>query len=841
MLEIYRASAGAGKTHLLTGEYIKLLFRKDLLPENANHVTEFHEILAVTFTNKSTAEMKERILKELSLLSKNPQKSDYYNDVRIDGIGGILSDNEISEKAHHFLSEILNNYSDFAVSTIDSFFQKIVRSFARELNLQTNYEVELNAERVLDAAVSSFIEKLDHKQDKKMYEWMLMFSQKKIEEGSGWRLEKDLLNLVKSVMTKEQYRLQRNSIQRLTDDKDWLQNYSRTLKNIISDTIKKIRNLGNQGIAALQAANYDITNFRDKSKTKMRILMKWQQGEIIEPDDKLRTWAEDANEWYTQATANLLPQPQTEIILDVLSQALKMKDNGEFTAYYTAKVILDNIYQLGILADIDRIVNEICNTEGSMLLSSTTEMLNQLISVDDAPFVYEKTGTHIHSYMIDEFQDTSHMQWNNFKPLILNSLAEGRQNLIVGDVKQSIYRWRGSDWELLHSGLKNFAKGQSREDRDTLDTNYRSLPNIIHFNSDFFTYISQQLSKYYSDPDIEAIFSDVCQKVPKEKPDDDSGLVDIRFLKATEDKNFIGLAMEQLPLAVIQLEDKGFKAKDIAILCRTTKICKTVADTLLTFACKYKEETPEEERKYVFDIISSEALVLGGRRIIREIINILRYIQNPNSKILKAFISKDFLQFSNRPLYDMVEGVISLMNVENGDLAYIQAFRDYVLEFANSKKSDLMAFLEWWNTTGNEKCVSTPEQQNAIRIMTIHKSKGLGMPAVILPCVEGTTDITPKTGDVIWCEPKIEPFKQENLIVPVKCSNKLSQTIFADDFQKERRKTIIDNINTFYVAFTRAKEAMVIFTPAPSNKPNKGSIQFLLHNFIHSNKNIHDK
>lgn len=852
MLNIYKASAGAGKTHLLTGEYIKLLFRKDLLPEEADHETQFEEILAVTFTNKSTAEMKARIVKELNVLRKDPARSDYYNDIKTDGTEGVLTDEQIQSRAKFFLKSILNNYSDFAISTIDSFFQKIVRSFARELNLQCNYEVELNSNRILDAAVSNFLEKLDAPEHQALFNWMLKFSEKKIEEGSGWRLEKDLQLLAKSVLTSEDFRTKSESIRKITEDKQTLTAYIEKLNQIILTTKSKIKALGEEGLRALADGEFDITEFKGGTKGKMKIFEAWQRGEIKEPDETISQWADSEDLWYAKNNKHRLDPNNTEKIKNLLCQAVDMKNSSCFINYNTAKTILENIYQLGILADIDFEVNKFCNGEGIMLLSNTTEMLNKLIGEDSAPFIYEKTGTRINNFMIDEFQDTSQMQWENFKPLIENSLAGGRQNLIVGDVKQSIYRWRGSDWGLLYTGLNNFAHGLSKEDNSTLRTNYRSQKEIINFNNSFFGFISDKLSDHFKDINIKEIYNDVSQDIPSKKDNDAPGLIDIKFLNTQDNEKFVDLAMAQIPYAVMELEDAGFQAKDIAILCRTKALCKKAADALLNYKSNNKDKND-----YVFDIISSEALLLSSRHVIKTIISILRYLQNPKSRILRSIASCNFLQecrfsevdsvkthfkgnhdidkfleFSNRPLYDMIEGIFSQIPSINKDIAYIQAFRDCVLEFTNNKKSDITAFLEWWDQYGTELCINTPEGQNAIRIMTIHKSKGLGMPAIILPSCEGTTDISSKGGDILWCEPKTSPFYQEGLFLPIRCSKSLLNTIFAGDYEKERLKAIIDNLNTIYVAFTRAKEAMVILSPLPPEKKKAEAQETLLFNFV---------
>ena len=858
MLNIYKASAGAGKTHLLTGEYIKLLFRKDLQPADAPHDTRFDEILAVTFTNKSTAEMKSRIVKELYQLCLNPRESHYYNDLKTNGIGGTLSDEEISRKAKIFLTDILNNYSDFAISTIDSFFQKVMRSFTREMNLQCNYEVELNANRILDAAVSNFLEKLNRSQRFQTFDWMRQFANKKIEEGAGWRLERDLSKLAKSVLTTEDYRTRSEAINRFTNDKNELKQYVDMLNRIVWETRNKLRHLGMEGVRVIGEECMTVNDFKGGSRGKMRIFEAWKKGDMKVPDEALEGWAEDSTQWYASTSKKKLDETHSQELMSLMQDAVEMKRNKSFEIYETAMIIRENIYQLGILSDIDQEVIDYCNEEGTMLLSSTTELLNKLIGQDDAPFIYEKTGTRIHSFMIDEFQDTSQMQWNNFRPLIENSLGDGRQNLIVGDVKQSIYRWRGSDWGLLHAGLKHFACGQTREDTETLNTNYRSQRAIITFNNQFFEAATYDMGKVYGSEDITNIYKDVMQKIPakKKEGEDSAGVVHLRFMKVKDDQKFADLAMEQIPEAVMRLEDAGFEAKDIAILCRTKAICKKVADSLLGYKSRIGDTG-----KYVFDIISSEALLICSRHIIQTIISIMRYIQKPESKIYRATASCNYLQecgkdeqqavcstfngktdislflsLANRSLYDMTEGIISYIPSAGENIAYVQAFRDCVMEFCNNKKADLSLFLEWWDQYGGDLCISTPEGQNAIRIMTIHKSKGLGMPAVILPCCEGSTDMKNWPDDILWCQPKEDtPFYREGLFLPIKCSKKLTNTIFNDDYQAERQKAIIDNLNTIYVAYTRAKEAMVLIAPVPEKTKNEELAQEeLLYKFVNS-------
>lgn len=875
MLNIYRASAGAGKTHHLTGEYIKLLFRRDLLPEGADHQTRFDEVLAVTFTNKATAEMKARILEELDILSKTPEKSDYNDELREDGAGHTLTNEVIQQKAHDILNDILNNYSDFAVTTIDSFFQKITRSFVRELNLPCNYEIELNSGRILDAAVSAFMDKLDNPANQTLFNWMLEFSRKKIEDGAGWRIEKDLKALAKSVLTSETFRIHSNQIGEVTKDKKFLTEYASNQKRIIVETKTKLKEIGKKGDDIIKTVDPYLSyeNFKGKSNCKLKTFARWGKGEIVEPDGTLEDFFSNPLNWYNApktknskkgasandgSPENRLSAEAERSLQQLFNQVVDMRESRIFLNYHTAHTIIEKIYQLGILADIDREAIEFCNDEGTMLLTNTTEMLNKLVTVDDAPFIYEKLGTHIQNFMIDEFQDTSKMQWENFRPLIENSIANGRQDLIVGDVKQSIYRWRGSDWGLLYNGLNDVAKGQVKEDKDTLKKNYRTQNKVVNFNNTFFSSSAESLAKAFNNNIISDIYSDVVQDTTK-KEDDAPGIVKMQFINISDKgTKYEDEVAELIPQAVIELEDNGFKAKDIAILCRKKEFCKIAASSLL----KYKTEHPEDT-VHKFDIISNEALQLNSRHVIITIISILRYLQKPQSKIQKSLAAFDlimleghneaeainqyfhgdrgierFLEFTNLPLYDMVEGILSKLSKESlKDIAFIQAFKDCVIEFSNNKKSDLTGFLEWWDTKSSGLCINSPEEQDAIRIMTIHKAKGLGMPAVILPFTMGTLDIAPKNSDIIWCEPKFAPFAKDGLMLPVRLSSALTNTIFSKDFEEEKLRQIIDNLNTIYVAFTRAKEAMVIMSPTPTAKDDDKKIQKLLYSYFTNDKN----
>ena len=858
-LNIYRASAGSGKTHLLTGFYLKLLFDPQLLPPTHSGEMKFSEILAVTFTNKATAEMKSRIIEQLFRLSQDPAKSDYFDDIApVFAKGDLNEEGErqrvvalIRKKAIQLLVQILNEYSAFNISTIDSFFQRIVRSFARELNIPGNYEVELDSDRVLEAAVTNFLDKLSRKDARDIFDWMVSFSEKRIEEGSGWDFRSSLIALAKKVLNSETYRQHSEAIREFTADKPRLSQYAQMLDKLVRDWREKAKVLGERGKDLMEQNGLQPSDFKNGGSGTISYFDKLIAGEKDQPGKRFAEVIENPDALFKTAVS----QNVKDAFQLLMNEIYVHLTGADYCNYMTARAIRSNFYELGILANIDREVTSYCNEQNIMLLSSTTEMLSRLIDQDDAPFIYEKTGTRIHSYMIDEFQDTSRMQWGNFKPLLSDSLAQGYQNLIVGDVKQSIYRWRGGDWNLLNAEINHYEPLSHTDDDTSLITNWRSLPAIVDFNNDFFGYLAEQLDGLIGSTRISAIYEKVAQHVaPKNlgegKP---QGFVSISFLEPTDDDgasiakprvdDFVAEASRRLPEVIIELQQKGFRPSDIAILCRRNKECCWAAEALL----RYKNEHPDSP--YGMDIISSEALLLSARPSIQALISLMQHAQNPESDILRAIAWSNYFQLegsstdealnryfglgedertfhpelAHRPLYEMTEELIALFPVaaQQQDAPFLQAFRDLVLEFEHTQGSDLSAFLKWWEQAGYKKSITTPEGQDAIRIMTVHKSKGLEAPAIILPYASWSLDLEANSSDILWCEPKEEPFKQD-ILLPVSLKKDLEHTIFRDDYVEERERAVIDNLNTAYVAFTRPREALLIMAPKPA-APKKGT------------------
>ena len=860
-LNIYRASAGSGKTHLLTGFYIKLLFDRQLLPMTHSGEMKFSEILAVTFTNKATAEMKDRIIQELFLLSTQPKESNYWEDIVAPGTPktDVKAQADVSRKATQLLVQILNEYASFNISTIDSFFQKIVRSFARELNVPGNYEVELDANRVLDTAVSNVLDKLDDKTDAHLFGWMEEFMQKGVEDASGWDVRKALLNIARQVFESEVYRRHSQAIETFTEDHAAISHYAKMLRDEQRQWRDEHHKLAKAALDVIASHGLEAGDFKGKGNGTVKLLMRWADGSEEQPKKVMLDCAENPDNFFAKTKkkgevlksgVESVKEPLQQCVIKCISHV----SGPDYIRYRTACAIREHFYELGIMASIAKEVNAYCNEQNIMLLSNTTDLLSRLIEKDDAPFIYEKTGTRIHSYMIDEFQDTSGMQWGNFKPLVSNSISEGYQNLIVGDVKQSIYRWRGGDWNLLNSEINSYEPAVHHDDSTSLRDNWRSLTAIIGFNNAFFPQLAAKLdSLLYDDCSlISGIYADVEQYYPqkkkKEHPDLPPGLVKIEFLQPAIGENgkplsnkqvMLDAAAQRLPEVIIKLEETGFEPRDIAILCREKDECSWAAEVLL----RYKQE--HKDSPWKFDIISNEALKLSSRPAIHTIISLMRHLQTPASPILCAIARTSLMQLegmtadealahffalrkeerpfhtelAHRPLYEMVEALITYLpqDVQQAEMPFLQGLRDHVLEFASRQGSDLAGFLEWWDEAGYKKSIATPEGQNAIQILTVHSSKGLGMPAVVMPFASWDLDLNTAHKELIWCQPTEGAFKCD-VPLPLSLNEKLENTIFAPDFREERARALIDNINTVYVAFTRAKEALVILAPEPKKE-----------------------
>lgn len=849
-IHVIKASAGSGKTHQLTGEYLRLLYSK---PNNYRH------ILAVTFTNKATEEMKSRIIQELHNLMQG-YESDYIEQLT-EEFG--LKEKEVRLQAKLILESILHDYSSFSISTIDRFFQQTMRAFTREIGLTGGYNVEVDDTAYLPEVVDTMLYELDNPQNKELAEWILNFMKSKVENNGGWSIKRDVLELGKEIF-KEKYKSLSLTDKEKIRDKKHLTEYRKTLQSIVREFERALRRIGENGVNIMKQYGLSYSDFKGAvTKSPFKHFVVWANGDVKTPTATFKNLPDNIDEWATkkidESTLSSIHTAYHNGLNAAVKEAINHFDNIAF--YNSANTILNYFYTLGILNDIQQRLQQIQQEQNILFLSDTTELLNKIIEDSDLPFIYEKTGTRYTNYMIDEFQDTSSMQWTNFRPLIRESRDNNNLNLVVGDVKQSIYRWRNSDWRLLEEKISDDLGIQYIRPH-VLKTNWRSDANVVLFNNTIFSVSSKLLQTEYNQsleyiPDgnfksniskkITDVYAQVEQSIPPQKKLNNNGKVEITFLdNSDKENNWKSQALAKLPHKIEELQKEGFSLKDIAILVRWNSEAVEIAEYLLA----YQEENPNSQFSY--DIISNEALVISKAQSIKAIIAILRWATNQNDRTAKTLAIYEFYRFHSDispdealksfldgnsepefpnemeaylhdllrlPLYELVESFFALSEekINEKESAYVQAFLDIVLKFSTQKTSNIVDFLDWWDDKGHNKTIFLPDDQDAIRIVTIHKSKGLGFGVVIMPFAEWSIDRNPRHTDIIWCRPDAAPFNLLS-IVPIKYGNSLVNTIFRQDYLEEKLFTYIDNLNLLYVAFTRAKHMISVFTPKPTQK-----------------------
>lgn len=858
MIIINKASAGSGKTYTLVKEYLIMLLGKKT--EGGNYILDKHPndnhryILAITFTNKATEEMKSRIVETLDVLASNPDESPYITDLTT-MLGA--SKDDISKSAGIAERQMLEDYTNFNVCTIDTFFQKILRTFAYEVNLSSNYGVELNDEYVVELGVNNLKTRLHDesgKKNKSLSHWLWMFVQDSIKNGSSWdvfykpkskkTVDNSLYNFAK-VLTNEV--VKKNSKQLfdfLADPKD-IQAFNVALNSGISNLIPKVKECVDEIFKMLEGpgikANNYFTKFLDALNNSDNPFL------IKDLDKKVEKKIAD------QSFVNKKSAKVNDIaICDCLTKIL---DNN--TVYASYKKILDLTYQLGLLGDINASMQDFTNENNTILLSGTNDIVKRIIDGCETPFIYERIGMYLHNFLLDEFQDTSRMQWENLLPLVRNGLANGHDSLIIGDVKQSIYRFRNSDPQLLHSQLKVDFSNDSIKYNEGRSINWRSARNIVHWNNAFFQFLSMALNMDEFYADVEQEVSPRNEKLPghvvvarreipdKKKDTDGSNDCEIKNDDNSNDNdsNFKEWAIEKMIVDLQSLLARGFKQKDIAVLSNTNREGQLAISRIM----KWNIENPDKQMK----VVSEESLLVISSPAVRIVVNILKMLDrceahNEDGRempmVLRRFeanrsegmdtseafedaiVSKDedIADYIDR-LYEtsksacldsVVEQIIKSqlskqMTEEN--TPYLLAFLDSVVDFMSRYGSNIHHFLKWWDKVGPGLSISSPDNIDAIRVITIHKSKGLQFPCVLIPMFDWNFD----QSSIEWIETagfkdKLPKGVAIPPIVPVKRDNK--RTLFDKEFKKIARSNIMDSLNKTYVACTRAQYELIIYT-----------------------------
>lgn len=788
MIRIMKASAGSGKTFQLAKTYIRLLLA-------SGDPYAYRHILAVTFTNKSTDDMKSRILKELHILAQEPRDSAYYKDFT-DEFG---SEERIRELSGKLLTNMLHDYSAFAVSTIDRFFQRTLKAFAREIGHFASYQVELDKKSLVHESVDRILDGLTEG-DKDLLDWLTRSVMDQLEQGGRFSLEARLYEMADAFKS-DRYR---DIVREFRiDEKD---SYSKEnllalrkcCRKIRKDFRDDVKSAAREALDKLSEGGVDPADTNRKFLSKLAVYAGLgEKEEIVPPTESWVGRAGDPAQWFPKAKADMLPRVSGTLKgpLDDFCALF----GQPWRVYNTASVLLGQIYSLGISRELFREFDALTEEKNVLSLDDSNQILAGIIGNSDAPFVYEKLGVRFEHFLLDEFQDTSTVQWQNFYPLLKESDDNGQENLIVGDVKQSIYRWRGSDWELLDSKVKE-AFGDA-DDSSPLADNWRSSRTVVQFNNGFFPFVTGRLDRQLGTDLISRIYADVRQTPRKRKWD--PGHVKFTFCKLEEQ-------LDEVYASILAAREAGAAFSQIAVLVRYNDTGSAIAGFLVDKG---------------IPVISDDSLQVKSSVTVRRLVSLLSHVENRNDKIAGYLADAIGLTApeSYHSLVDLAETLLrSLRETDrelfDGEVLFIQSFMDELQEWVSAHGNNLGAFLKAWNDIEKKPSISSPSGTDAVRIMTIHKAKGLEYPYVIIPFVERMKLFRP---DTCWSRPAMAGTALDpvaNGAYRVNMTRGTGDTLFAGDYEKERVLQYIDNVNTLYVALTRAEAVLHVISAEPSDK-----------------------
>ena len=832
-LTVYKASAGSGKTFTLATEYIRLI---------VENPTNYRNILAVTFTNKATEEMKMRILSQLYGIWKGLPESDNYLQVIVEKTG--YPTELIRERAGQGLSNLLHNYNYFRVETIDTFFQSVLRNMARELDLTTNLKIGLNDVQVEELAVDQLI--ADLSTTDVMLQWILKYIMESISDEKSWNVISQIKRFGRTIFNNE-YKEVSQALEQKMEEKGFFERYTTQLREIRKAAEERMILIGESFFDTLEGEGLSIDDLSNKNRGIAGFFLKLQKG-VFDPSIENATVANclgNPEKWCAKT------HPQRDFILslaegvlgDILRYAVEERSR-QWKLYKSADLTLRHLNQLRLLGSIEKKVRELNENNNRFLLSDTQQLLHALIEGSDSPFIFEKIGTQLEHVMIDEFQDTSTVQWQNFRVLLDEAMShEGGSNLIVGDVKQSIYRWRSGDWRLLNDIEQQFR--QQQIETIPLKKNYRSERNVITFNNHFFShaaeieYQEQQELNPEEAEQLKRAYADVVQEIPEGR--EATGEVSVTLLPA-EDYQMITL--QQVADTISELTERGIPQREIAILVRVNNQIPVIAQYFL-------EQMPEVK------IVSDEAFRLDASVAVNLLVSTLRLLTHPDDLLTQAAIVKlyhiDILKEQTEdnelllrtndlnqllpeafrtqrevlitmPLYELAERLYAIFELErlNEQSAYVFAFYDQLASYVNENTADIDSFLAAWDESLCGKTIQS-EETNGVRILSIHKSKGLEYNYVICPFCDW--QLEKQSGNFLWCQPKEEPFS-DLPIAPVDYSkNQMLGTIYEEDYLHEHLQNTVDNLNLLYVAFTRAKEGLYVFGKRGAKASRSGLIE----------------
>lgn len=727
MINILSASAGSGKTYALSHKYLELLLKAD-----RDHA--YRNILAVTFTNKATGEMKARILKDL------------------------FEEGRTNPKARKLLLELLHDYSAFSVMTIDKFFQMALRSFSRELGWSSAYQIELDRASLIKEAMDRVLDSLSP-ESTELLDWLRRQIDEQLSKGEKFSIDEPIYAMGMRL---------KNEKFRILSERTGLSAESLFSKERLSA-------VRGECDCIIEKFTSKVVSAAEQLKPCLKKVNSIKQ---IEPYIAATPSAQIA-----PMKATLAKESDGSLLSDLLA-------SEEFRLYNTAFIVRESLFSLGFASEFHREFDALLKEKNLLCLDESNTILRDIIDGSDAPFVYEKMGVRYMNFLLDEFQDTSGIQWENFLPMLRESESNGYESFIVGDVKQSIYRWRDSDWSLM---AKRLPEQFPDSERKSLKYNWRSYPEIVDFNNRFFEYLAPMFGLQKD------IYIDTKQEVARSY--DQRGEVKVDFVPSGE-------IPDQVLASIYCAREHNARWSDIAVLVRGNKQGRELSRFLL------EQGVP---------VVSDESLMVGESALVRTLLALMSASDNPSDTV-SAYLTAELNVSAPQNYHSLVDFCEALLRglrtsdpeLFDGQTLFIQAFMDDVLTWSSTNGNNLHEYLRHWKETGENLSIAGPADLDAVRIITVHKSKGLEFNYLIFPYAE-KVELWHDTDS--WCELS-SPAIPEALhgIYPVNLCDKCAGTWFAADYEAESKLQIVDNINVFYVALTRAKCSLHVIAAEPAKK-----------------------
>lgn len=844
--QIYIASAGSGKTFTLVQAYLTILFRA----AHYGNPNVYRNILAITFTNKACQEMKDRIIDELTAIAKG-ENSDQLQLLQSE----LPFIKDFTGLADKILINLLHDFSNFNVQTIDSFFQQIVRSFAKELNLPLNFEIILNKEEALEFAVDELIDQIG--KDKATTEWLTEFAFANIADDKSWNFKRNIFSLSKAVFnSSKSFHTGNFKIEELKSVKQQIEKQLASFEQNVNKASK-------EALQILEQINYPEKGFSSSYLPKyLNKLAKKFVIKDLTPNNSLIAMFNGDKSFYSKAfektNAADIQTLEAGTFYAVVEKLRAFIEEHEAN-YIAYREIYRNIYAMGVLQAINQNIKTYRTENNALFLLDAAKLIQGFINLDYAPFLFEKLGHRIRYLFIDEFQDTSNLQWQNLRPIIENILGSVEKHLhvlMVGDAKQSIYRWRDGDFELLtHKAASSLYPFPIEE--KNLKTNYRSLPAVIQFNNQLFEKVKSiavQGNNAALSEAIQLIYKNQQQELFKNNAE---GFVQVDMLEVSKENPWKENAHELLLKSINDYKAQGYKLHDMAILVRTRSDGVELSQILQSEG---------------IEILSEETMLLQYDAMVQLLIAGLYYFAQPNIDlyycnfilrlaehhqigITQASIFQDFkerkllakhwqnlhdIQTNAYGNYDLVELLLQLLQIDYSKNLFVAHFRQLVLDFMKNESNNILDFLNYWETNKFKLSVQQRDGTDKIHVMTVHKSKGLEFPVVLMPYAQWNF-YKSNTDDLMWVD---APNLHEQMQFPIRAVKNIADTEYADFYFEERKLGWIDNINLMYVAFTRAREVLHLILPqqAPSkSEPLADTVSRVLSIALHDATNVSEE